>query len=404
MKTLLILACASTAFSAQMTAQMKKRQVTDEEVRRVHASAIVFDTHNDVPMRTLEGMDFVKRAPDGHTDLPRMKDGGMTAQMFAAYVPGAMVQGNRSAHRALEAIDSIKHDIAAQSGADMFFATTSDDVLKAKKSGKIAAMTGIEGGHAIQDSLRLLRDFYELGVRYMTLTHTNTNNWADSEGDINNPAVKHHNGLTPFGKEVVHEMNRLGMMVDIAHVADKTFYDVMETSSAPVFSSHSSCRALASATRNMTDDMIRVLAKKEGIININFSCDFLSQKAYDASPMRNPALRTKLTAMMSEVTDPKERRARMLELTGGTKQVRATLADVVAHINHVVKLAGVNYVGIGSDYDGVGCVPEGLEDVSKWPNLTRALLEEGYSADEVRKILGGNMVRLMKSVERARGK
>jgi membrane dipeptidase len=349
-------------------------------------------------------MDFTARAKDGQTDLPRMKEGGMTAQMFAAYVPGAMVQGNHSAERAIEAIDSIKRDIAGRSGNDMFFATTSDDVLKAKKTGKIAAMIGIEGGHAIQDSLRLLRDFYDLGVRYMTLTHTNTNNWADSEGDINNPAVRHHNGLTPFGKQVVREMNRLGMMVDIAHVADKTFYDVLETSSAPVFSSHSSCRALSSATRNLTDDMLRALARKQGIININFSCDFLSQAAYDASPSRNPEMRAKLTAMMSEVTDPEARRQKYLEMTAGTKPVRATLADVVAHINHVVKVAGVNYVGLGSDYDGVSCVPVGLEDVSKWPVLTRALLEEGYSADDVRKIMGGNMVRFMKSVEMARSR
>jgi len=400
MKKLLVLLCAVSALSAQM----KKRQVTDEEVRKVHASAVIFDTHNDVPMRTLGGWDFTARAKDGETDLPRMQQGGMTAQLFAAYVPGAMVTGNRSAHHALEAIDSIKHDIARRAGPGMFFAYTSDDVIKAKKTGQIAAMIGIEGGHAIEDSLRLLRDFYELGVRYMTLTHTNTNNWADSEGDINNPAVKHHNGLTPFGKEVVREMNRIGMMVDISHVADKTFYDVIATSTAPVFASHSSCRALASATRNMTDDMIRALATKQGVINLNFSCDFLSQKSFDASPTRNPELRAKLTAMMSEVADPKERQAKMQAMTAGVKPVRATLADVVAHINHVVKLVGVSHVGIGSDFDGVSCVPIGLEDVSKWPNLTRALLEEGYSADDVRQILGGNMFRFLRSVELARGK
>ncbi len=400
MHKLFFLLCAVSALSGQM----KKREVTDEEVRKVHASAIIFDTHNDVPMRTLGGWDFTARANDGETDLPRMRQGGMTAQLFAAYVPGAMVEGNRSAHHALEAIDSIKHDIARRSGPNVFFAYTSADVLKAKKTGKIAAMIGIEGGHAIEDSLRVLRDFYELGVRYMTLTHTNTNNWADSEGDMNNPSVKHHNGLTPFGKDVVREMNRIGMMVDISHVADKTFYDVIETSTAPVFASHSSCRALSSATRNMTDDMIRALARKQGVINLNFSCDFLSQKSFDASPTRNPELRARMTAMMSEVADPKERQARIRQLTAGAKPVRATLADVVAHINHVAKSVGVDFVGIGSDFDGVSCVPAGLEDVSQWPNLTRALLEEGYSTGEVHKILGGNMVRFMKSVELARGK
>jgi membrane dipeptidase len=377
-----------------------KRSVTEAEAKKVHAAAIVFDTHNDYPMNTIDGVDFTLRRTEGHTDFPRMKEGGMTAQIFAAYVAPTYVQGNRSAHRALEGIDSIKRDIVGKTAKDTFFATSAADVLRAKKSGKMAIMVGIEGGHAIQDSLRLLRDFYDLGVRYMTLTHTNTNGWADSEGDMNNPAVKHHNGLTPFGKEVIAEMNKLGMMVDVAHVADKTFWDVLEVSKAPIFSSHSSCRALANVTRNMTDEMIVALAKKGGQININFSCDFLSQKSADTSPMRNPELRKKFMDLMSSVSDPNERRNKMKDMMASMpKMERAKLSDVVAHINHVVNLVGVDRVGIGSDYDGIGCTPEGLDDTSKWLNLTRALLEEGYTADEVHKILGGNMVRFMQSVE-----
>src|SRR5581483_4737846 len=240
-------------------------------------------------------------------------------------------------------------------------ATTADDIERIHKQGKIAALMGIEGGHAIEDSLRLLRDYYALGIRYMTLTHTNTNAWADSSGDINKAGVEHHNGLTDFGKQVVHEMNRLGMMVDISHVADKTFWDALAVSTAPIIASHSSCRALCNVPRNMTDEMIVALAKKGGVIQINFNCGFLSQKSAD---------------------DEEEQRRRGLK-PAAIKETPATLADVVAHIDHAVKIAGIGAVGIGSDFDGVTCTPTGLEDVSKFPNLTRALLEKGYTPDDI---------------------
>ena len=215
--------------------------------------------------------------------------------------------------------------------------------------------------------MRLLRDFYDLGVRYMTLTHANSNGWADSSGDANKP----NNGLSPFGKNVVHEMNRLGMMVDVAHVSDKTFWDALETSKAPIFSSHSSCRALADVPRNMTDQMITAMAKKGGVIQINFSCGFLKKGSGAAGS------------------------------TGGSTGAvpRATVADVVKHINHAVEIAGVDAVGLGSDFDGITCAPEGLDSVDKWPNLTRALLEEGYTAAEIRKIYGENTLRVMAAVE-----
>ncbi|MGH9558503.1 MAG: dipeptidase, partial [Bryobacteraceae bacterium] len=219
-------------------------------------------------------------------------------------------------------------------------------------------------GHAIEDSPRLLRDYYALGVRYMTLTHTNTNDWADSSGDITRTDVQHHNGLTPLGKQIVLEMNRLGMMVDISHVADKTFWDALETSKAPIFASHSSCRALADVPRNMTDEMIVALAKKGGVIDINFNCGFV--KAGTGETPTSP---------------------------------RATLAEVVKHIDHVRKIAGIDAIGIGSDFDGIECTPIGLDDVSKFPNLTRALLEKGYSPSDIRKIYSGNFLRVMRAVE-----
>jgi membrane dipeptidase len=345
--------------------------ITDAEVMRIHRSAILIDTHNDVTSRTVNGFDIGPRAATGHTDVARLREGGVGAVFFSVYVSARYVEGNHSANRALQMIDTVRHDIIGRYPNDFMPALTTDDIEAAHREGKIAALMGLEGGHAIEDNLRLLRDFYRLGIRYMTLTHANTNNWADSSGDADNPKVAHHNGLTDFGREVVREMNRLGMIVDISHVADKTFWDVLAVSSAPPFASHSSCRAFCSAPRDMTDEMIVALAKKGGVVQINFECSFLSQAARDASLAKKP-------------------------------QPPATLADVVKHIDHVVKIAGIDAVGIGSDFDGVDCVPKGLDDVSRFPNLTRALLEKGYTADDIRKIYGGNTLRLMRAVEKAR--
>jgi membrane dipeptidase len=260
---------------------------------------------------------------------------------------------------------------------------------------------GIEGGHAIEDSLRLLRDFYALGVRYMTLTHFNTNTWADSQGDVDNPAIAHHNGLTPFGKDVVREMNRLGMMVDISHVADKTFYDVIETSTAPVIASHSSCRAISSHTRNMTDEMIKLLASKGGSIQISFGCDFLSQRYFDDSKPLMAELRPRYAEAL-KIADPTAREAAIdkIQQDAAGKIPAATLADVIAHIDHAVQVGGIDHVGIGTDFDGVSCVPSDLNSYDKFPALTRALLEKGYSATDIKKIYGGNLLRVMKSVEK----
>jgi membrane dipeptidase len=358
----------SVLLAATLCAAAQNRTVTDAEVMKVHRSALLIDTHNDVPSRTVDGFDIGPRAPSGHTDLVRLKEGGVGATFFAVYVAGSWVEGNHSANRTLQMIDTVRHDIVAKYPNDFVLATTAAEIEAAHKRGKFAVAMGIEGGHAIEDSLRLLRDYYALGIRYMTLTHTNTNNWADSSGDITRTDVKHHNGLTDFGKDVVREMNRLGMMVDISHVADKTFWDALEVSKAPIFASHSSARALANVPRNMTDEMIVALAKKGGVVQVNFNCGFL------------------------------------VEGSGEPGKPRAKLSDVVAHIDHIKNVAGVGAVGIGSDFDGIECTPEGLDDVSKYPNLTRALLEKGYSAEDIRKIYGGNLLRVMRAVESAAGK
>jgi membrane dipeptidase len=365
------------------------RTVTDEEVRRVHNSTLLIDTHNDVTSRTVDGLEFGQRAADGQTDLPRMREGGIGAQFFAVYVAADYVKDNHSARRALEMIDTVRHDIIDRYPHDFQLALTADDIESIHKRGKIAALMGIEGGHAIEDSLRLLRDYYALGVRYMTLTHTNTNNWADSSGDQDDPKVQHHNGLTDFGKEVVHEMNRLGMMVDISHVSDKTFWDALEVSAAPILASHSSCKSISNMFRNMSDDMIVALARKGGVIQINFICEFLSQTSYDSSKA--------LFAQVSTLSGP-EFQKRIREIQKSTPP--ATLDDLAGHIDHVVKIAGIDAVGIGTDFADWYCMPKGLEDVSKFPNLTRKLLEHGYSAADIRKIYGGNVLRVMRAVER----
>jgi membrane dipeptidase len=390
-----VLAGAASSFPAYA-----QRNVTDAQVDAVDRSAILIDTHDDVTSKTVDGYDIATPNQGGNTDLPRMKKGRLGAEFFAVYVDPSYVADNHSANRALQMIDTVRHDIIDGHPQDFVFATTADDIERAHRQHKIAALMGVEGGHAIEDSLRLLRDYYALGVRYMTLTHFNTNNWADSQGDIDDPSVKHHNGLTPFGKDVVREMNRLGMMVDISHTADKTFWDALEVSSAPIIASHSGCRALSSYTRNMTDEMIKALAAKGGVIQINLGCDFLSQRYYDAARPLEAQLRERFKLAM-QMSDTAGRQAAIEQLRKDfSAQVPpATLQEVVDQIDHAVKVGGVDAVGIGTDFDGVACTPPELDGYDKFPALTRALLEEGYTPEQIRKIYGGNLLRVMRAVE-----
>jgi len=378
----------------------RTRPVTQAQVDRITRSAILIDTHNDVPSRTVDGYDIATPNTRGQTDLTRMK-GFLGAEFFAVFVDASYDKDHHSANRALAMIDTVRTDVLAKHPGDFVFATTAADIERAHKREKIAALMGIEGGHAIEDSLRLLRDYYALGVRYMTLTHFNTNNWADAQGDFDNPQIAHHNGLTPFGKDVVREMNRLGMMVDISHTADKTFYDALEVSTAPIIASHSSCRAISSHTRNLTDDMIRALAKNGGTLQINFDCEYLSQRYYDEIKPLEAASRPQ-RAEIRKIADPAEREAAVdkLDTEIASKVTPPTLADVVAQIDHAVKIGGIDHVGIGTDFDGVSCVPSDLDSYNKFPALTRALLEKGYTARDIKKIYGGNLLRVMRAVEK----
>jgi len=388
-----------------MPIHAQTRAVTEAEVTRIHRAALLIDSHNDIPYYTVQGRDIASASGSPHTTLAGLKAGGVGGLFFSIWVAKDYVQGNRSANRALQLINSVRHDVVEKHSADFMLATSVKEIEEARRQGKIAALMGIEGGHAIEDSLRVLGDFYDLGVRYMTLTHTNTNNWADSSGDITRTDVKHHDGLTSFGKDVVREMNRLGMLVDISHVSDKTFWDALEVSRAPIFASHSDARALANAPRNMTDEMIVALAKKGGVVDINFNCGFLSQRYRDELATKTAEVAARLKQATSGKnlgeleTDQVEGKI-IAEL--GVKP--ATIADVVAHIDHIRKIAGIDAIGIGTDFNGVECVPQGLEDVSKLPNLTRALLEKGYKEDDIHKIYSGNLLRVMRAVEVGAGK
>ena len=375
---------------------------------RLHREAIVVDTHNDVTTPMIDdGFDLGMRGdnPNGkiktHTDLRRMKAGGLDAEFFAIYVDKIFVnkkpsEGGGAARRALDMISLVKEQ--TQRYQDVLEpATTVADIRRIARKGKIAALMGIEGGHAIEDSLHTLRMFHELGVRYMTLTHTNTNDWADSEADLNHPNIKHHNGLTDFGRNVVREMNRLGMMVDISHVADKTFYDVIETTTAPIIASHSSCRNLANHTRNMSDDMLRALAKNGGVIMINFYDGFLDGRKAELA-MQSRAKQEELTQQYPG--DAKRVEAEMQKWREAHPMPKTPLSVLIDHFVHVIKVAGIDHVGIGSDFDGVPGLPEGMEDISKLPNITLELMKRGYSDADIKKILGENLLRVMAQVER----
>ncbi len=381
-----------------------------ERAARIHREAIVIDTHNDVTSAIIdEGFDLGMNGigPDGklktHTDLRRMKAGGLDAQFFAVYVGREYVnrraeEGGGAARRALDMIDVVYEQVRRHPN-ELEMAFSANDIRQVARKGKIASLMGIEGGHAIEDSLGALRMFYRLGIRYMTLTHTNTNNWADAEGDASNARIKKHNGLTDFGRQVVREMNRLGMMVDISHVADKTFFDVIETTRAPVIASHSSARALAPHTRNVTDDILRAVAKNGGVVMVNFYDGFIDPKKADVT-LRARAMSEELREKYPN--DP----ARVTEETrkwraANAVQGKTPLKVLIDHFDHIIKTAGIDHVGMGADLDGIPLdgTPEELDDVSRLPVITYELLKRGYSETDVKKILGENLLRVMAQVE-----
>src|SRR5256884_2963801 len=383
---LLILGSISVAQTSTISARAKA----------IHDSAIVIDTHADTPQRFLdENYDIGSTDPNdhGHISLDKARAGNLGAEFFSIWVEPTTNQGHFAQHT-LDLIDSV-YEQAARHPDRMMMAYSVADIERAHKEKKLAALMGIEGGHSIENDVRLLRDFYRLGVRYMTLSWSNTNEWADSSGDINNPKIEHHNGLTGGGKQIVLEMNRLGMLIDISHVADKTFYDTIAVTKVPVIASHSSARALTNHPRNMTDDMLRAVAKNGGVVQVNFYNAFIDEnyrKAAEAQAKdRDAAVKAnadQLKAAGKTVTYLDNDR---IEREWAAKIPRPPLKSLIDHIDHIAKVAGVDHVGLGSDFDGVsGATPEGIDSAADLPKITQALLDRGYSADDIRKILGGN--------------
>jgi membrane dipeptidase len=370
-----------------------------EKAKKLTFSSVVMDTHDDTTQRMLDPkFDLGVRQAGGSIDIPRMKEGGLTGIFFSIWIP-SKITGPEAVKRAKTQIAAVQEQVKRNS-KEIMLATTAGEVRAAKKQEKIAALMGVEGGHMIGNDLAVLREFAASGVRYMTLTHSGNDEWADSSTD--NPA---HNGLTDFGKDVVREMNKLGVIVDISHVADKTFYDALAVSKAPMFASHSSCRAICDAARNMSDQMIKDLAAKGGVIQINYHVGFLSQEFREAE-RKDSTINEGIAKEVKKRCGDDDEACQLLE---GDKLTREAVAagrlprvewtKIIEHIDHAVKLVGADHVGLGSDFDGAN-MPYGMEDATMIPKITEALLQKGYSESDIRKILGENTLRVMSEVER----
>ena len=393
-----LLAAVCVSAVALLSLSLSARDIS-ARAKKLHFSSIVVDTHDDTTQRFLDGkFDLGARHNDGSIDIPRMKEGGLGAIFFSIWMPGS-ITGPEAVKRALDQIDAVREQVRKHPD-EIVLARTAEEVRAAHREGKIAALMGVEGGHMIASDLGVLRIYAALGVRYMTLTHSVNDEWADSSTD--KPA---HNGLTDFGKDVVREMNRLGIIVDISHVSDKTFYDALAISKAPMIASHSSCRAICDAPRNMTDQMVKDLAAKGGVIQINYHVGFLSQEfrnAEKADPEINKAIAAevdKRCAKDDEGCQLIEGDKITREYVAAGKLPRVEWTKIIEHIDHAVKLVGADHVGLGSDFDGAN-MPFGMEDASMLPKITDALLEKGYSESDVRKILGENTLRVMADAER----
>lgn len=371
----------------------------------VHKAAIVIDTHADTTERFVdENFDMASDAGSGHMDLAKARKGNLGAEFFSIWVDPEKYKGEY-AHRALQEIDSVYEQVRKHP-KDMVMAYSAEDIIRARSGPhkRLAALIGVEGGHAIENDIRILRDFYRLGARYMTLTWMNTNEWADASGDDTDPRIQHHGGLTPLGKDIVLEMNRLGMMVDVSHVSDKTFWDVINTTQAPVIASHSSARAVANHFRNMDDAMLRAVAKNGGVVQVNFASFFDDEKYMRDYQLQADARRTAMKELDERMKDaPPDQRAKaheQAETQWAGKIPRPPFKSLIDHFDHIAKVAGVDHVGIGSDFDGVTSMPEGMDSVADLPKITEALMARGYTAQDMRKILGGNLLRVFKDVER----
>jgi membrane dipeptidase len=394
-----LLALSTACFVAILLVEISiSADSISDEAKKLHFSSIVLDTHDDTTQRFMsKDFDLGKRNSTGSIDIPRMKEGGMNAIFFSIWIDGRTM-GPPAIQKALDQIDMVKQNVK-QNAQDIVMARTADDVRRAHDQSKIAALLGIEGGHMLGNDIRMVRIYSELGVRYMTLSHFYNDEWADSSTD--KPV---HNGLTDYGKEIVREMNRTGILVDISHVSDKTCYDALEVSKAPLIASHSSCRAICNHPRDMTDEMIKALAAKGGVIQINYEKSFIDQAYKDASEKYFGNVVAQIDqlkkacagddACMEKKMGEQEKQA-----VAEGKLPHVSWEKIIEHIDHAVKLVGPDHVGLGSDFDGAN-MPEGMEDCSKLPKITEALLRKGYSEEDIRKILGGNTLRLMAAAEK----
>jgi membrane dipeptidase len=381
----MVLLSMAMAFGSQALAASDP---ISEQARKLHFSSLVLDTHIDTTPKLQTEWRFTEEHADGSVDLPRMQAGGLNGLFFSIYMPGT-VTGPKAVSDAVERIAAV-HQLAMDLPDQVAVCVTADDIRRARKQNKIAALIGMEGGHMINNSLPTLRMYAKLGVRYLTLTHSIHTDWADSSGQ-----EPKHNGLTPFGKEVVRELNKLGVLVDVSHVSDKTFWDALAESKAPMIASHSSVRAIAAHPRNMTDDMIKALAAKGGVIQINYLDLYLDQARYEYMDKAAPKMRELQTQYPGAANT--QRRLQALVPEFGPAPI-VSWEKIIEHIDYAVKLVGVDHVGLGSDFDG-GPLPKGMTNASELPKITEALLRKGYSEKDIKKILGLNTLRLLEQAE-----
>ncbi|HEX6731734.1 MAG TPA: dipeptidase [Pyrinomonadaceae bacterium] len=383
---------------AQQTTQPPRDEALWRRALAIHRKAIVIDTHNDIttPM-TNDDFDLMGTPPFPYrTNIDRMKQGGLTAEFYSLYIRPWYVANGGAARRTLDMIDSVYRAVERHPN-DLMLATSAADIRRAKRQRKIASLMGIEGGHAIENSLPTLREFYRLGVRYMTLTWNNTNDWADA-----GRGEQKHNGLTEFGREVVREMNRLGMLIDVSHVSDKTMSDALDVSKAPIIASHSSARALSNVPRNIPDDLLRKIASNGGVVHVNFYTGFVDTTTVaPQSRERSNRLKAQQDALNEKFKNDPERLAEESDKLDASQPLPPLpISKLMDHFDHIAKVAGIDHVGIGADFDGAVDMPQNAEDVSTLPNITYELLKRGYSERDILKILGENTLRVMAAAER----
>jgi membrane dipeptidase len=406
--TLLILVSGCNGSRKAKDAETKPMTNTSEtnsaanDPASIHRRAIIVDMHADTTQRLVdENVDLEKRLPDGHFDAVRAREGGLDAQFFSIWVePDLFGGGGERAMKRADAQIQAVHDLTTKHPETWELATTAADVRRIAASGKIAALMGMEGGYAIDEKIENVGRYYQMGVRYLSPAWSVSTSWAGSSGD----EVGKTRGLNEFGKQVIREMNRLGIMVDVSHLSDKAFWDIVNTSTRPVIATHSGCRAIANMPRNLTDDMIVALAKTGGVVNVIFYPEHIEpgygakKKAVDAEIaqlVQRASDAEKGDAAHKKMARDRVRREEFLKRLPPVSVVR-----IVDHIDHIVKLVGIDHVGIGSDFDGIQVVPADLKSVADLPNLTAELLRRGYSESDIDKILGGNMLRVMEAVEK----